>query len=377
MSRPSLSIKSHFRNLKDPRRRHGQRHRFLDIITIAICAVIAGSNSWTDIAAFGRRRHAWLKRFLALPNGIPSHDTFERVFQLINPQVFAACFRQWMLALAGTVGNRHIAIDGKTLRSSGSADLGPLQLVSAWATKNHLSLGQVAVASDSNEITAIPRLLELLDIHGALVSIDAIGCQKEIADKIRQGGGHYVLTVKGNQENLFNDIQHCIAEAAENDFADVDHDSYETVEQGHGRQEKRSYLIIRNPEGIHDQEEWRDLNVIGMWYHERTVNGVTSEEARYFIGSKKTSARSYGEALRNHWRIENCVHWQLDVSFREDENKTQERHAAQNMAQLRRLAVTLLKRVGQGSIANKRLQAAWDTDLLEEVLQGSAKLANG
>jgi predicted transposase YbfD/YdcC len=378
MARSSLSIKSHFRKLKDPRRKHRQRHRFLDILVIAMCGVIAGANSWTDIAEFGRRRQSWLKRFLDLPNGIPSHDTLERVFQLINPKAFEACFRQWMLALAETVGCTHIAIDGKTLRRSGSANLGPLHLVSAWASKNHLSLGQVAVESKSNEITAIPQLLELLELRGALVTIDAMGCQKEIAAKIRSGGGHYLLTVKENQEHLLSDIQQCFAQAADNDFEGVDHDSYETREEGHGRQEYRTYTIIRTPTGIRNQAAWRDLNVIGMCYSERTVNGQSSDEARYFIGSKKTaSARHYGNALRNHWGIENSLHWQLDVSFREDEQRTRERHAAQNMALLRRLAVTLLKRSpGPGSISNKRLQAAWDTDYLQEILQGSANLAN-
>jgi predicted transposase YbfD/YdcC len=375
MAKSSLSLKAHFRKLKDPRRKHGQRHRFLDILVVAICGVIAGANSWTDIAEFGRRRLCWLKRFLDLPNGIPSHDTFERVFQLIDPRMFEACFRQWMLAVAETVGCTHIAIDGKTLRRSGSSGLGPLHLVSAWATKNHLSLGQVAVETKSNEITAIPQLLELLELRGALVTIDAIGCQKEIAAAIRNRGGHYVLTVKDNQENLLTDIQQCFAQAAEKDFEGVDHDTYEMREEGHGRQEYRSYTILRNPTGIRNQAAWRDLTVIGMCYSERTVNGQTSEEARYFIGSKTATARHYGNALRNHWRIENSLHWQLDVSFREDEQRTRERNAAQNMALLRRLGITLLKRTpGPGSIANKRLQAAWDTDYLQEVVHRSASL---
>ena len=315
MATTSLSIKKHFALLKDPRRRHRRLHRLLDIIVIAICAVVADCDSWTDIAAFGRRRHSWLKRFLALPHGIPSHDTFERVFGLIDPRAFQACFRQWVLALAEAVGVKHIAIDGKTLCASGgrSAHLGPLHLVSAWATKNHLSLGQVAVDTKSNEITAIPALLELLDVHGALVTIDAMGCQKEIAAKIREGGGHYVLTVKDNQPHLLADIQTCIGQALDTDCAGLDHDTYETEEHGHGRHETRCYTVIRDPEGIRDRDAWRDLNVIGMCYSERTERGKTSEEVRYFIGSKRASARCYGKALRNHWGIENSLHWQLDV----------------------------------------------------------------
>jgi predicted transposase YbfD/YdcC len=371
----SLSIKKHFRKLKDPRRRHCRRHLFLDILVIAICGVISGCNSWTQIAAFGRKRYSWLKRFLTLPEGIPSHDTFKRIFERLDPVVFQSCFREWMLALAGAVDIPHIAIDGKTVRRSGTTDLGPLHLVSAWATKNHLSLGQVAVDEKSNEITAIPKLLELLDLHGALVSIDAIGCQKEIAAKIRTKGGHYLLTVKGNQEQLLTDIENCFEQACETDFVGLDHDTYTTQEKGHGRQEERCYTIIRNPRGIRNYDAWRDLCVIGMCGSERTVNGQTTMEVRYFIGSKKASARYYGKALRHHWGIENNLHWQLDVNFGEDQNRTKERTAAQNLGLLRRLAVTLLKHhPEEESITCKRLQAAWNTDFLEEVIRGSANL---
>jgi predicted transposase YbfD/YdcC len=375
MAATSLSIKKHFRKLRDPRRRHRKRHLFLDIVVIAICGVIAGCDSWTQIATFGRKRLSWLKRFLALPHGIPAHDTFERLFDRMDPVAFQDCFRDWMLALAGTVGVPQIAIDGKTLRSSGVGNLGPLHLVSAWATKNHLSLGQVAVDPESNEITAIPKLLELLDLHGALVTIDAIGCQKEIASKIRERGGHYVLTVKANQPQLLDTIQNCFQRAFETDFAGLDHDTYTKEEKGHGREERRSYSIIVNPEGIENQEAWRDLRVIGMYGSERVVQGEVSTDVRFFIGSKKASARYYGQALRHHWGIENNLHWQLDVSFGEDDNRTQRRNAAQNLALLRRLAVTLLKRhPAKESIACKRLQAAWSTEFLEEVVQSSANL---
>jgi predicted transposase YbfD/YdcC len=371
----SLSIKKHFRKLKDPRRRHCRRHLFLDILVIAICGVISGCNSWTQIAAFGRKRHNWLKRFLTLPEGIPSHDTFKRIFERLDPVVFQSCFREWMLALAGALDIPQIAIDGKTVRRSGTTDLGPLHLVSAWATKNHLSLGQVAVDEKSNEITAIPKLLELLELHGALVSIDAIGCQKEIAAKIRAKGGHYLLTVKGNQEQLLTDIQNCFEQACETDFAGLDHDTYIKEEKGHGRREERCYTIIRNPRGIRNHDAWRDLCVIGMCGSERTVHGETSTEVRYFIGSKKASARYYGNALRHHWGIENNLHWQLDVNFGEDQNRTTERTAAQNLGLLRRLAVTLLKHhPDEESITCKRLQAAWNTEFLEEVIRGSVNL---
>jgi predicted transposase YbfD/YdcC len=375
MAATSLAIKKHFRKLRDPRRQHRQRHLFLDILVIAICGVISGCNSWTQIAAFGRKRQTWLKRFLTLPHGIPAHDTFERLFERLDPVAFQNCFREWMLTLAGAVGVIQIAIDGKTLRRSGSRDLGPLHLVSAWATQNHLSLGQVAVDPQSNEITAIPKLLELLDLHGALVTIDAIGCQKEIASRIRERGGHYVLTVKANQPQLLHDIQNCFERAFETDFAGVDYDSYTTEEKGHGRQEQRCYTIIRNPQGIQHYDAWRDLCVIGMCGSERIMQGKVSTEVRFFIGSKKAGARYYGKALRHHWGIENSLHWQLDVSFGEDYNRTRQRRAAQNLALVRRLAVTLLKRhPAKESIACKRLQAAWNTEFLEEVLRGSGNL---
>ncbi len=377
MATTSLSIKKHFRKLRDPRRRHRKRHLFLDIVVIAICGVISGCNTWTQIAAFGRKRLDWLKRFLTLPGGIPSHDTFERLFERLDPVAFQNCFREWTVALAGIVDIKQIAIDGKTLRRSGTTDLGPLHLVSAWATGNHLSLGQVAVDPESNEITAIPRLLELLELHGALVTIDAIGCQKEIASKIRERGGHYVLTVKANQPQLLNDIQSCFERAFETDFAGLDHDTYTSEDKGHGREERRCYTIIHNPKGIQNQDDWRDLCVIGMYGSERTVQDKTTTEVRFFIGSKKASARTYGKALRNHWGIENSLHWQLDVSFDEDHNRTQQRTAVQNLALLRRLAVTLLKRhPSKESIACKRLQAAWNTEFLEEVLRGSENLGH-
>jgi predicted transposase YbfD/YdcC len=372
MATASLEIKTHFRRLQDPRRKHRQQHRFLDILFIATCAVIAGADSWPQIEAFGKRRHAWLKRFLALPNGIPSHDTFQRLFAALEPQAFQACVRQWLLALSGALGLEQIAIDGKTLRGSGNAaaELGPLQLVSAWATQSHVSLGQVAVAADSNEITAIPRLLELLELKGALVSIDAIGCQKEIAERIITGGGNYILTVKGNQEQLLKDLQQCLQEAL--DDADPQLSFYAIEERGHGRVERRCYTVLPEVTGLGQRQQWRGLRAIGMCYSERTVQGETSTEVRYFIGSKIRSARYYGRALRNHWGIENNLHWQLDVSFGEDRDRTQERNAAENLALLRRVALTLLKRhPGKDSLVSKRKQAGWDCELLEEILRGS------
>jgi predicted transposase YbfD/YdcC len=372
---PDLSIPKHFRKLKDPRRKHRRLHRLQDILVIALCAVIAGAQDWQDIETFGRKRYGWLKRFLELPNGVPSHDTFERVFDRLNPPVFQACFREWVQAVQEALRIKHVAIDGKTLRGSGTAKLGPLHLVSAWATGQSLSLGQVAVDSKSNEITAIPALLELLDLKGALVTIDAMGCQKAIAQKIIDQGGDYLLTVKDNQEHLLQDIERSVAQAFEGDFAGVEHDAFETRERGHGRDEYRSYTVIHSTAGLRHAADWAKLTTIGMCYSERTVAGVTSEETRYFIGSRKASAKTYGTALRDHWRIENTLHWQLDVTFGEDRNRVTKRHAAENLALLRRQTLSLLKaHPSKLSIAKKRFAAALDTEFLEEILKADGML---
>lgn len=377
MTSSLLSVTRYFSRLQDPRRNHLKKHRLIDIISIALCAVICGANDWPQVATFARERRAWLQTFLGLPNGIPSHDTFERVFDRLDPHAFQACFRRWVEALARSLDLGHIAVDGKTLRHSGNAPKGwaPLHLVSAWATACHLSLGQVAVEAKSNEITAIPRLLELLDLHGALVTIDAMGCQKEIAKAIIHGGGDYVLTVKDNQPGLLRDIRASLGKALDSDFEGLRHDSYETEGRGHGRYEKRSYLIVIDPEGIAEREAWPGLRVIGMCFSERAVNGKTSDEVRYFIGSRVAGARVYGEALRGHWGIENSLHWQMDLTFDEDANRVQRRHGAENLALLRRMTLGLLKRhPSKASVACKRLTAALNTEFLEEILSADQNL---
>lgn len=365
-----LSLLRYFARLKDPRRLRRCRHRLLDIIAIAICAVIANCNDWQEIEVFARRRLDWFRRFLALPHGVPSHDTFERLFERIDPRAFQACFQQWMGAIAASLGVQQIAIDGKTLCGSARSPLGPLQLVSAWATAQHLSLAQVAVAEGSNEIPAIPQLLELLDVNGALVSIDAIGCQKAMAQKVLDGGGDYVLVVKENQPTLLAAIQQQMGEVF--DGAVDDYREWQTKERGHGRQELRIYTTRPAPATLRAQ--WPGLKVIGMCYHERTVQGETSTEVRYFIGSKAAGARYYGNALRHHWRIENCCHWQMDVTFGEDASRISKRHAAENFALLRRLALSLLKQYpDKKSVKCKRLAACLEPKILEEILRTGTK----
>jgi predicted transposase YbfD/YdcC len=369
MAKTDCTIQKYFRRLKDPRINRRKKHLLMDIIVIAICAVIGGSDDWQQVHTFAKVRHDWLKRFLSLPNGIPSHDTFERVFDRLNPRAFQACFRQWMHALHEDLGLCQIAIDGKTLRSSGSGGLKALHVVSAWATTNCLSLGQVVTDEKSNEITAIPKLLELLDLHGALVSLDAMGCQKQIAAAIVDGGGDYVLTAKNNQPTLVAGIQACFDQAAAQDFEHVSHSSYQTTERGHGREETRFYQVIENPD-MPCKAEWKNLQVIGICYSECKREGKVTCEVRYFIGSRKAKARTYGKALRNHWGIENKLHWQLDVTFHEDNNRFNKRHGAENLALVRRLALSLLKQhPDSDSIACKRLHAAMDPAFLQEIIQ--------
>jgi predicted transposase YbfD/YdcC len=373
VSQAHCTIKKHFRKLRDPRVAGRKKHLLLDIVVIAICATISGCNDWQQTVTFARARHDWLKKFLRLPEGIPSHDTFERLFDRLDPAQFQACFRDWMHALHEEIGFSQIAIAGKTLRSSGVGGLKTLHVVSAWATANCLSLGPVAVDEKSKEITAIPKLLELLELHGAFVTIDAMGCQKAIAAKIIERQGNYILTVKENQEHLLTDIQAAISQADESGYAGVEHDTYETRERGHGRDEYRCYTVLHSTAGIRNAADWAKLTTIGFCYSERTVGGVTSEELRYFIGSKKASAQVYGKALRNHWGIENTLHWQLDVSFDEDNNRVSKKQGAENLALIRRLALSLLKQhPNKGSIACKRLLAALDPAFLEEVLRGDS-----
>lgn len=374
-SQQELSIPRFFAKLQDPRRAHRRLHHLQDILVIALCAVIAGAQDWQQIATFGRKRLTWLSGFLDLPHGIPSHDTFERVFDRLKPQAFQACFREWVQAVSSALRIKHIAIDGKTLRGSGSAKLGPLHLVSAWATAQYLALGQVAVDAKSNEITAIPVLLELLDLNGALVTIDAMGCQKAIAQKIVNQGGHYALTVKDNQQHLLEDIQDAFVKAFDSDFAGVDHDEYETRQRGHGREEYRSYTVLHSTEGIRHADAWAGLTTLGLCYSERTVKGKTTTECRFFIGDKRASAKYYANGLRHHWGIENNLHWQLDVTFAEDGNRVQKRNGAENLALLRRLTLSLLKaHPSKESIARKRFAAALDPCFLEEILQGNGIL---
>ena len=324
-----------------------------------------------DIARFGEKKLDLLRRFRPFRDGTPSHDHLGDIFATLDAEAFQRCFVSWVAALTG-VPAEVIAIDGKTLRRSfdRAAGKAALHLVSAWATEQHLVLGQVAVDAKSNEITAIPKLLELLDVSGAIVTIDAMGCQKEIAGKIRQGGGDYVLAVRDNQPHLLEDIQLCFEQALDNDFAGLEHSHHEEVYTGHGRKETHQVYTILHPEGIRDQALWKDLKAITMIYSERQEAGKEDTvEVRYYIGSKAAKASSYAGYVRGHWGIENGLHWILDVSFDEDHCRMRTDHSAENMALLRRLALSLLKQHGgKGSVRGKRKRSGWDDRVLVEIL---------
>lgn len=368
------SIKHHFRRLKDPRVVGRTRHRLIDIIVLAICGVIGNCDDWPDIAQFAQQRLSWFKRFLALPGGIPSHDTFERFFAALDPRAFERCCVAWLHEAAGLLGVGQIAIDGKSL--CGSAGAGrALHLVSAWATQAKLTLGQVIVDSKANEITAIPQLLALLDLKGALVTIDAIGCQKAIAKQIVAGGGDFLLVVKANQPQLLADAQETVRQALEGELPAHKVRQARTSETGHGRQEVRSCVIVEDTRGLRDRQAWPKVRIVGMCARERTINDTTTTEVVFFLGSRRMGARRYAQAMRNHWGIENDLHWQLDVSFHEDASRIENYHGAASFALLRKMALALLKQhPHKDSIARKRKRAALNPDFLQEVVAGASKV---
>jgi predicted transposase YbfD/YdcC len=375
----NVSLKECFADLPDPRREHLRRHLLWDIIAMTICGVVSGADSWVDIEDYANCKRDFLESFLDLPNGIPSHDTLGRVFALIDPEAFGRSFQKWVAALVEATEGRIIAIDGKTLRHSfdGATGKKPLHLVSAWATANHLTLGQRAVDDKSNEITAIPELLQLLDLHGAVVTIDAMGCQKEIAAQIDASGGDYVLSLKENQPTLHAEVEALFAAALDNDFADCEHHAVTTRAKGkkHGRFEARHYHVLALSEEFRERHpQWHGLRTVALVISERQVAGQeATHEMRYFLSSLPAKAKSLARAIRGHWGIENGLHWVLDVAFREDDSRVRKDNAPENLALLRRLAVSVLKqdRTLKVGIAAKRKCAGWDDDYLLHVLRNA------
>lgn len=369
---PTLAIHTHFADLEDPRLDRTRYHELMDIVVMAICATIGGAEGWVDIARYGSAKQEWLQTCLALPNGIPSHDTFRRVFCRLDPTSFLRCWQRWIDVLSSGLGLKRLAIAGKVARRSLDRATGKaaLHLVSAWATEQRLVLGQVAVDKKSNEITAIPKLLELLDVSGAIVAIDAMGCQKDIAAKMRAGGGDYVLSVKDNQPHLLADLEQGFEQGMETDFAALDYSCHPEEHHGHGRVETRCVQTILQPPGIRDEALWQDLKAIPMVICERQEQGkAATTEFRCYIGSQQAPAASSASYIRGHWGLENGLHWVLAVSFDEDHRRMRTDHRAENMGLLRRLALSLLKQhKKKGSVRGKRLQSGWDDHTLLEVL---------
>lgn len=368
-------LKHYFGQLTDPRAKAAKRHELLDIIIIAVCGVICGADSWVDIEEFGKAKLEWFRSFLDLPNGIPSHDTFGRVFARLEPESFERCFLSWAQGMKEALERRHIALDGKTLRRSHdqAAGKGPLHLVSAWATEEGLVLGQQKVAGHSNEITAIPQLLDVLDVAGAVVTIDAMGTQKAIAQKLIERGADYVLALKANQGKLYEEVGECFTASSEAGAVGWGHHRHETVNGGHGRVEQRRYWSIWDPEYLtylDEDREWAGLRSIVMVEAQRQKGEESSLERRYYLSSLAGDAKELGEAIRGHWGIENCLHWVLDVAFREDDSRARRGNAPENLALIRRLALNLLRRekTSKVGVKAKRLKSAWSEDYLLKVL---------
>jgi predicted transposase YbfD/YdcC len=367
----SATFHDHFGQLEDPRVERTRLHPLINILFIAVCGVLCGANSFAAIHEFGDDRTTWLARFLDLSNGIPCEDTFRRVLARLDPAVFEKALLSWMQAVQEITESRLIAIDGKTLRGSYDRQDGKaaIHMVSAWATENKLSLGQVVVDAKSNEITAIPELLGVLELSGAIVTIDAMGCQREIAAKIRERGGDYVLAVKQNQPTLYERVREAVDEGLEQDAERID--EHGTDEKGHGRQEARTHAVFPAPEGVDPEGLWQDLCAVGVTFSERTdAKGHTSLEGRYYILSRRLSAKEFADAVRGHWSIENQLHWQLDVSFREDACRARTGHAAANLSVIRRFALGSLKRDTEcrRGIETKRLKCALSEEYREKVL---------
>lgn len=358
----------YFAALQGPRVARTRQHQLSDVLFIAFCAVLGGADSWCAVETFAKAKRDWFARFLRLPNGIPSHDTFGRVFAALDPVAFQDCFTRWINAVTEPLGLVRYQIDGKALRGSDSG-LGCLHTVSVWADEVGLSLGQVQVDDKSNEITAIPQLLRMLELNGAIVSIDAMGCQKEIARGILKEGGDYLLQVKANQPTLYADIEALLDKAVEEDFGGLSCATYQTQEASHGRQERRTYTAIYDPPGLSTKDDWPKLKAVVVVSRQRVVGGQHSDELAYYISSSRAGVRRLAASVRGHWGIENGCHWILDVVFGEDDCRTRVGHAAANLAWLRRVALSLLKQdKGKGSIKGKRQRAGWDNDYLEHLL---------
>jgi predicted transposase YbfD/YdcC len=367
---------AHFASLPDPRVERTKKHRLIDLLFIAVCTIISGGESFADMQLFGEAKEEWLRTLLELPHGIPSHDTFGRVFSLLDPKAFGECFLRWSAALHEATKGEVIALDGKTLRHSFDAASGQsaLHIVSAWASANGLTLGQLKVDGKSNEITALPALLKLLDVTGCVVTMDAMGCQRELAGQIVEQAGDYVFCLKGNQSSLHEDVQYFFAEATAMKFQDVPHRYQETVEKDHGRIEIRRCWMVEEVAiaWLARDKQWPGLASIAAIEAERRIGQKVTKETRYFLSSLKGSVKPLAEAARKHWGIENSLYWVLDVTLNEDQSRVRKHHAPENLALLRRLALNLIRKTKppKTSVRGSIKKAGWDNSFLEAILVG-------
>jgi predicted transposase YbfD/YdcC len=370
MSKRLVAVFTPFEDLTDPRVERTRVHDLFELVVVALCGTIAGADTWADIERFGNDRLTWLRTFLRLEGGIPSHDTFGRVFGLLDPAELVACIQKWLDHVGREIG-KHIAIDGKTLRGSfdKAAGRNPLHLVSAWASEARLTLGQIAVDSKSNEITAIPLLLELLDLKGATVTIDAMGCQKEIAAKIISSGGDYVLALKGNHEKLHDAVDEAFTTALEANVRPPGMCRHVTTETNRGRQERREYIVLPAAPSLPGFADWRGLATLVMVLRVTRVDGQEKGEVSYFLSSLPPKVKTLAKVIRQHWSIESQLHWVLDVTFSEDASRIRKQHAPQTSAMLRRLAVSILSADTsiKDTIRGKRYRACLNTDTLERI----------
>jgi predicted transposase YbfD/YdcC len=380
--RISGAIEQHFGNIDDPRIDRTKLHNLIDILVIAICAVIAGADNWEDVEEFGKARLEWFKTILELPNGIPSHDTFNRVFARLDPEQFQASFLGWMMAVSQLIGGQVIAIDGKVVRRSHDRGIGKaaIDMVSAWAAANHLVLGQVKVDEKSNEITAIPQLLEALEVAGCIVTIDAMGCQTDIAEKIIERDADYVLALKENQGNLYEDVVRLFDDLESSQYKAYAFEHDKTVDKDHGRIEIRECWTISDRETLQHLRgfaNWKNLTTVSRIRAERRIGEERSCEDRYHISSL-TGAKHILQSVRSHWGIENELHWTLDLAFDEDRSRVRKDHGAENLVVLRHIALNLLKqeKTCKRGLKGKRLLAGWNQDYLLKVLVGLDHMGN-
>ncbi len=374
-NRPAQSLTKHFGTIPDPRTGNAKRHLLLDIIVIAICAAICGADTWVEIELWAKANRKWLRTFLELPNGIPSHDTFGRVFAVLEAKAFRRCFLVWIRAVSKLTHGQIVAIDGKKLRRSHDRTCGKkaLMMVSAWASANGIVLGQLKVNAKSNEMKVIPELLKLLDLTGCIVTLDALNCQTKIAAQIKQQNADYILSVKENQGKLHADLKDLFAGCLAENFKQVPHGYHRTVNKGHGRIEIRECWTLSDPEYldyVRQRQQWRGLQTVVMVRAERRINAKRSTAIRYYISSLANNARRLLASVRQHWGIENSLHWVLDIAFREDESRMRKLNSPENFAMVRHVAYVLLKqeRSEKVGIKAKRMKAAWDHDYLLQVL---------